>query len=67
MKATLTITAMLTLNHIIGVYEAAICKKRYTTGIKMLQIIQNMMFSQGLELELSMFKRTTISGQHLLI
>ena len=28
----------------------------------MLQIIQNMMFSQSLELELSMFGRTTISG-----
>ena len=33
----------------------------------MLQIIQNMMVSQGLELELSMFRRTIISGQHLLI
>ena len=33
----------------------------------MLQIIQNMMFSQGLELELSMFRRTTISGQHSLV
>ena len=31
---------------------------------KMLKIIQNMMVSQGLELELSMFIRTTISGQH---
>ena len=30
----------------------------------MFQIIQNMMVSQGLELELSMFRRTTISGQH---
>ena len=29
----------------------------------MLQIIQNM-FSQGLEVELSMFRRTTVSGQH---
>ena len=29
-----------------------------------LQIIQNMMVSQGLDLELSMFRRTTISGQH---
>ena len=34
---------------------------------KMLQIIKNMMFCQGLELELSMFRRTTISGQHVLI
>ena len=32
-----------------------------------LQIIQNMMFSQGLELELSKFRRTTISGQHPLV
>ena len=34
---------------------------------KMCQIIQNKMFSQGLELELSVFRRTTISGQHPLI
>ena len=33
----------------------------------MLQIIRNMMVSQGLELKPSMFRRTTISGQHLLI
>ena len=30
----------------------------------MLQIVQNMMFSLGLELEQSMFKRTTLSIQH---
>ena len=34
---------------------------------KMLQIIQNMMVSQGLEVELSLFRRTTISGQRILI
>ena len=33
----------------------------------MLQIIQNMMVSQGSELELSMFRWTTLSGQHPLI
>ena len=33
----------------------------------MLQIIQNMMFSQGLELELSKFRTTAISGQHPLV
>ena len=33
----------------------------------MLQIIQNMMVSQVLELELSIFRRTTISGQHPLV
>ena len=43
-----------------------LCKIEYCVN-KMLQIIQNMMFSQGLELELSMFRRTTISGQHPLI
>ena len=31
---------------------------------KMLQIIQNMMFSQGLELEVGMFRKTAISGQN---
>ena len=34
---------------------------------KMLQIIQNMMIPLALELELSMSRRTTISGQHILI
>ena len=34
---------------------------------KMLQIIQNLMVSQGLVLELSVFRRTTKSGQHLLV
>ena len=33
----------------------------------MLQIIQNMMVSQCSELEVSMFRRTTLSGQHPLI
>ena len=33
----------------------------------MLQIIQNMMVSEGLGLELSVFRRTTVSGQHPLI
>ena len=33
----------------------------------MLQIIQNMMVSQCSELELSMFRGTTLSGQHPLI
>ena len=33
----------------------------------MLQIIQNMMVSQCSELELSMFRGTTVSGQHPLI
>ena len=33
----------------------------------MLQIIQNMMVSEGLELELNVFRRATISGQHILI
>ena len=33
----------------------------------MLKIIQNMMVSQCSELELSMFRKTTISGQHSLI
>ena len=33
----------------------------------MLQIFQNIMISQGLELELTMFRRTTMSGQHPLI
>ena len=30
----------------------------------MFQITQNMMVSQGFELELSMFRGTTVSGQH---
>ena len=34
---------------------------------KMFQIIQNMMVSKDLELELSMFRGTTLSGQHPLI
>ena len=33
----------------------------------MLQIIQNMMVSEGLGLELSVFRRTTVSGEHPLI
>ena len=33
----------------------------------MLPINQNMIVSQGLELILSMFRRTTMSGQHPLI
>ena len=32
-----------------------------------LQIIQNKMVSEGLELELSMFRRTTVSGLHPLV
>ena len=35
--------------------------------ISMLQIIQNMLVSQGSELELRMFRETTVSGQHSLI
>ena len=34
---------------------------------KMLRNIQNMMVSQGFELEQSMFRRTTIVGQHPLV
>ena len=34
---------------------------------KMRQIIQNIMVSQGLELELNMFGRTTTSGRHPLV
>ena len=39
----------------------------YSCGNKMHPIIQNMTVSQGLELILSMFRRTTMSGQHPLI
>ena len=42
------------------------CKIEYCFN-KILQIFQDTVFSQSLELELSMFRRTTISGQHPLV
>ena len=43
-----------------------LCHIEYCVN-NMLQTIQIMMVSQGVEFELRMFRRTTISGQHPLI